>query len=123
MIEKKLLFVHPDYKLSGIYAKHLGTRFNVDSAHDGLTAIRRFRANPPSIVVSDYELPLLSGISFLRFVRQHPIHQAVPFIFLTTYHDNSEALGLGASDWLDTRNCSPDFLLDRIHKIHQMHAV
>ncbi len=111
----KILFAHPDQKFSQIYVKHLKMHFQVDSAHDGLTALRRLRLSPPSLVISEYHLPLLSGISLLQFVRNNHKFAATPFVFFSNHYDNSEALNWGANDWIDIRTNHPDFLLDRIY--------
>ena len=111
----RVLFANPDQKLSQIYVEHMKNYFLVDSVFDGLSAVRKFNISPPHVIVSDYYLPLVSGISFLKFVRNNPELNATPFVFLSRHHDNAEALNFGANDWLDTRICNPDYLLDRIH--------
>jgi two-component system, OmpR family, KDP operon response regulator KdpE len=112
---RRILFVHPDQKLSNLYVNRLQSHFLVDSAHNGLTAIRKFKAMTPSIIVSEYNLPVLSGLSLLRVVRSHPVHANLPFIFLSSHYDNSDALSFGANDWIDTHFAHPDYLLDRIY--------
>ena len=111
----KILFAHPNQKLSNIYLRHLQGHFDVDSATDGLAALRRFKLSTPAAVISDYNLPNLTGLSLLRFVRNHPELPFTPFIFLTDYMDPSQALSLGANDWIDFRNHHPDYLVDRIY--------
>ena len=111
----RILFASPDQKLSQIYTRHIQSHFSVDSAFDGLTALRRLKLQRPHLVVSDYHLPILSGIALLRFIRTNQEFSMIPFIFLSNHHDNSLALGLGANDWLDTKSAQPEFLLDRIY--------
>ena len=111
----RILFAHPDQKLSQIYTQRIQPYFQVDSAFDGLTALRRLRMQRPALVVSDYHLPILSGMSLLRFMRGNQEFSMVPFIFLSNHDDNTEALGLGANDWLDIKSAHPEFLLDRIY--------
>jgi DNA-binding response OmpR family regulator len=111
----KILFVNPDEKFVQIYTRPLHQHFLLDSAHDGLSALRKFKINPPSLVVSEYHLPHLSGLGLLRFLRTQTKPNATPFIFLTDYHDRSEALGLGASDWIPLNSSSPDLLIEKIY--------
>jgi DNA-binding response OmpR family regulator len=111
----RILFANSDQKLSQIYVQHMNSHFLVDSAYDGLSALRKFKLSKPAMIVSDYHLPLLSGLSFLRFVRQTAPPSATPFIFLSSHDNNTEALNLGANDWLDIRSCQPDYLLNRIY--------
>jgi DNA-binding response OmpR family regulator len=110
-----ILFVHPDQKLSQIYTRHMLDHFLVDSARDGLMALRKFNANPPALVVSEYHLPLLSGISLLGFVRRHKQNHSIPFLFFSDHWDNSEALNLGANDWISINSAHPELLLDKIY--------
>ena len=111
----RILFANPDQKLSQIYVQHMQDHFLVDSAHDGLTAIRKFKLAPPSLIVSDYYLPLLSGLSFLKFVRNHELYAGTPFVFLSDFDDNTQALNFGANDWLNIKTCHPDHLLSNIY--------
>jgi DNA-binding response OmpR family regulator len=111
----RILFAHQDPKLSGIYTQRMQNQFLVDSAADGLSAVRKFRVSPPALVVSDYDLPIISGMGLLRFIRNHKDFYMTPFIFLSNSLDNSEALSLAANDWLNLSSCHPDYLLDRIH--------
>ncbi|MBX4191540.1 MAG: response regulator [Candidatus Doudnabacteria bacterium] len=111
----RILFAHPDQKLSSLYSQRMQEHFNVDSVHDGLSALRRIRLQTPSIIISEYYLPLLSGITLLKFVRSNSNYSAVPFIFLTEHNDNTGALSLGANDWLDSHASHPNMLLDRIY--------
>lgn len=111
----KILFAHPDEKLSSIYARHIQPHFPVESAHDGLSALRKLRLIRPNLVISEYYLPLLSGTSLLRFMRSRPEYHMIPFIFLSDHHDNSLALGLGANDWLEQRFSRPELLLEKIY--------
>jgi DNA-binding response OmpR family regulator len=111
----KLLFANPDTKLTQIYNQRMQGHFLVDSVHDGLSALRSIKIHRPAIIVSEYHLPLLSGLALLRFVRTNQNMTGMPFIFLSNHDDNTEALSFGANDWLETKSSHPDFLLDRIY--------
>jgi len=111
----RILFAHPDRRLSGLYLPNLQEHFLMDSAHDGLTALRKFKLNPSALVVSDYHLPQLSGLALLRFIRGHPQFSPTPFVFLTDHPDNSEALSLGANDWIEIQHSFPSHLIEKIY--------
>jgi DNA-binding response OmpR family regulator len=106
----KLLFVHPDYKLQRLYTHRLSEYFSIDSASDGIQALRLLKSSKPDLVVSDYHLPYLSGAGLLTYVRRHPQMHAIPFIFLSHAHPETESLGLGANDWLIVAHTNPDIL-------------
>lgn len=109
-----LLFIHPDKKLSQLYAKHMSQHFVFDSAHDGLSGIRKIRQIKPNLIVSEYHLPMLSGASVLKFVRSHPQLHHIPFLFLTDHLDPSRGLSLGANDWLARESTHPQILTDKV---------
>lgn len=110
----KILIVNPDQKLVEIFKPNLSRYFLVDSATDGLSALRKLKVRLPDVVVSEYQMSRLSGRALLKFVRGHKTLQAIPFIFLTNHPAAAEALSLGASDWLAT-STSSDLLIERIH--------
>lgn len=109
----QLLFIHQDPKLVKIYERHLGKHFSFDSAHDGLSALRKIRNNKPAVIVSDFHLPYLSGLSLLKFTRQHPTMGSTPFIFLASQGDVGRALEFGANDWVHLPEATPDILLNK----------
>ncbi len=121
---KQIFFINPDVKLVQIYEPYLKKHFNVDSAHDGLTAMRKIQLSHPNLIISDYYLPLISGLSLLKFVRGHAKLFPVPFIFLTEHDNPQEALNRGANDWLPRKFGSPDLLLEKIYyHLKQSHGL
>jgi two-component system, chemotaxis family, sensor kinase CheA len=110
-----ILFIHPDQKLASIYHRHLGQHFSLDSAQDGLTGLRKIKLHRPRLIISDYDLPYMSGLSLLQYVRQHPEMCATPFIFLTNAAMPDDALGLGATAWLRQGEHGPDSLMAHLY--------
>ena len=111
----KVLFAHPDEKLVQIYKPLLSRHFSVDSAHDGLIALRKIKIINPHLIIADCNLPSLSGLSLLEFVRQHPTLGMIPFVFLTTSNNIQSGLTLGANDWLDLNTTTPEILTEKIY--------
>jgi CheY-like chemotaxis protein len=118
-----VLFIHPDQKLVGIYQRHLHPHFKVDSAHDGLSGLRMIKSHRPRIIVSDLNLPFMSGLALLDFVRSHPEMYATPFLFLTEAPMPEEALGLGATAWLKQKDHGPEQLLPHIMQHYHYHLI
>ncbi|MBX4188043.1 MAG: response regulator [Candidatus Doudnabacteria bacterium] len=109
-----ILFIHPDHKLIGIYQRHLSSHFTIDSAHDGLSGLRRIRESNPGMVISENNLPYMSGLAILKYVRSHPQHYSLPFLFLTNDEMPEEALGMGATAWLRQSEHGPEQLIPHI---------
>lgn len=119
---KHVLFIHPDQKLFQLYQPHLSQHFFLDSAQDGLRGLRKIKTNKPHLVVSDYQLPWLSGLSLLKFVRQNRRLAGMPFIFLTDHPSAHDALSFGANDWIVKKTAHPDMLIEKIyHHLKQNH--
>ena len=119
----KVLFIHPNEKLTQIYKPYLINHFQIDSAHDGLVGLRKLKSSRPNVVISDFQLPYVSGLSLLKFMRASPDLVRTPFIFLTNYNDPSAALSFGANDWLDTRTSTPDMLIEKIYQHLKTYAL
>jgi len=111
----KILFAHSDPKLIRLYHPHLSSHFSLDSANNGLIALRKIKLNTPGLIVSDYKLPIISGLTLLKFVRKNPHTFATPFVFLSDYPGFEEALSFGANDWFLKAEMHPDLLIERIY--------
>jgi DNA-binding response OmpR family regulator len=74
--------------------------FRVIAAADGRTALARFRADRPDLVLLDLMLPELSGIEVCRIIRAE---SGVPIVMLTAKDselDKVVGLELGADDYV-----------------------
>ena len=83
---------------------------------DGEAALAEVRRNPPSLVVLDSMMPLLSGPEVLRELKADESMRAVPVMMLTARKEQSEivdALRGGAADYL-TKPFLPDELVTRV---------
>lgn len=90
--------------------------FGVDSAADGLEAMRRFNAARPDLVLLDLMLPGLDGLEVCRQMRAQ---SNVPIIMLTAKADEVDTvigLGVGADDYIG-KPFSPRELVARIKAV------
>jgi two-component system KDP operon response regulator KdpE len=91
-------------------------KYEVDTAPDGTTALRRATENPPDLVVLDLGLPDLDGIDVIRGLRGWT---EVPIIVLSGRagsKDKVAALDAGADDYV-TKPFGVDELLARIRAV------
>lgn len=73
------------------------------SCPDGHEAWHRFRANPFPIVVSDWDMPELDGLSLCKRIREEALDTYAYFIMVTAktgLHDYEEAMDAGVDDFL-----------------------
>ena len=77
--------------------------FEVKEAADGLIALEQCRESLPDVVLLDWNMPNMDGISFLKALRQLPDADAVKVIFCTTETDMSfisQAIAGGADEYV-----------------------
>ena len=74
-----------------------------EEAEDGQKAFEACMVKMPEIVLLDWNMPVMSGIEFLRKLRQAPDGDFPKVVFCTTENDFSfiqEALEAGASEYI-----------------------
>ncbi|HUQ78984.1 MAG TPA: response regulator transcription factor [Patescibacteria group bacterium] len=98
---RTILVVEDDATLRETLVEALeGEGFRVVSAGDGRSALARFRADQPDLVLLDLMLPELSGIEVCRIIRAE---SGVPIVMLTARDselDKVVGLELGADDYV-----------------------
>ncbi|MGA9006146.1 MAG: response regulator [Xanthobacteraceae bacterium] len=72
---------------------------DVDAAEDGNLALERMRAMQYGLLISDWEMPNMSGEEFLKAVRRDPKCMRMPIIMITgtTTRGTSWLAGANAS--------------------------
>jgi two-component system response regulator ChvI len=90
--------------------------FDVDTYHDGQSALDAFNKRLPDMAVLDIKMPRMDGMDLLARLRQKT---TMPVIFLTSKDDEiDEVLGLrmGADDYVK-KPFSPRLLVERIRAL------
>lgn len=87
------------------------------NGEDGLTCL----ANNPGVelIITDLNMPVMDGISFLKEVRKSEKHKYLPVIILTTESQETkkqEARNAGATGWI-IKPFSKDKLINVIKKV------
>ena len=93
--------------------------FDVQLAHDGDDGIAQGRDFQPQVIVTDYMMPRIDGLTMIRELRKIPAHMGVPVIFLTTESDGdlrAQAKAAGATGWL-TKPFDPENLVKIARKV------
>ncbi|MBI5257628.1 MAG: diguanylate cyclase [Burkholderiales bacterium] len=77
--------------------------FDVRVARSGRDGLRLIRRDPPDLVLLDVNLPDVSGMAVCRRLKDDPLTEAVPVVFLTSHADEKtevEGLDAGAADFI-----------------------
>lgn len=88
-------------KVARMILENLG--FDVTEASDGQEAIAWCRASMPDAILLDWNMPMMSGIDFLRLLRAEPLGEGPKVLFCTVENDLShinEALKAGANEYI-----------------------
>lgn len=62
---------------------------DIDMAADGEQGFKSMMAKPAHLVISDFNMPKMDGLAFLRAVRSYPPTQKAAFILLTGRGDKA----------------------------------
>ena len=112
--EKKILVVDDESQITRVLRHSLTAhRYSVRTAADGLSALDTFHDWKPDLIISDLQMPEMSGIELCREIRKI---SAVPIIVLSVKGEEKtkiEALDAGADDYV-TKPFSIDELMARI---------
>lgn len=88
-------------KVSRRILEELG--FDVAEAGDGMEALAWCRTSMPQVILLDWHMPVMSGIEFLRRLRQEPGGKAPKVVFCSVENDLTriaEALDAGADEYV-----------------------
>jgi CheY-like chemotaxis protein/class 3 adenylate cyclase len=77
--------------------------FEITTAENGQVALEKARLQKPALVVSDYEMPVMTGFELVHALRRDPALRQVPVIMLTardSRRDMAQMRAAGASAYL-----------------------
>ncbi|MGA8323488.1 MAG: response regulator [Xanthobacteraceae bacterium] len=82
---------------------------DVDAAEDGNLALERMRAMQYGLLISDWEMPNMSGEEFLKAVRRDPKRMRMPIIMITGTTTRGTSWLAGANAYLQKPFTDADF--------------
>lgn len=77
--------------------------FKVDEAADGLKAQALMRSGTYHVILCDWEMPNMSGLELLQWMRSDERYQKIPFMMITSRSEKShivKAVEAGVSDYI-----------------------
>ncbi|HSC68460.1 MAG TPA: response regulator [Cellvibrio sp.] len=90
----------------------------VIDAPDGARALAQLKGQAVDLILSDWEMPNMTGAELLSAVRAMPHNGTIPFVMISSRGDRNhivKAIELGVSDYL-TKPFSADELLKKVFK-------
>ncbi|MBP7413190.1 MULTISPECIES: response regulator [Simplicispira] len=101
----------------GIALRRAG--YEVIEAQDGKDAIGKLTGQKVHLIISDVNMPVMDGITFVKNVKQMPSYRFTPIIMLTTESDESkkrEGQAAGAKAWV-VKPFKPEQMLGAVQKL------
>ena len=98
---------------------------DVVEAANGSEALEHLKVmSPPDLVLVDWNMPVMSGIDFIRAVRQLRIYDPLPLIMVTTNSESDYAgmaMDAGANEYIQ-KPCTLDALREKIELLGLLKA-
>jgi two-component system, chemotaxis family, chemotaxis protein CheY len=93
--------------------------YSVVEAGDGEEAIDKLDGRALAAIVCDLDMPRMNGLSFLRYLRQHPRYRSVPLMVLTTESrpEAKQAARSGGAQAFMNKPCTPTQLLAAVDRL------
>lgn len=114
-----ILLVEDEPGLAEVLTVHLQSAgYQVVTVPDGLQALYALDEQPPSLVLLDLNLPLVSGFRIIQLLKQRGASPKVPVLVLTalSYQEAEDAVRAGADDFL-TKPFLPQEVVARVQRL------
>lgn len=101
----------------GIALRNAG--YSVVEAFDGRDALSKLDGRKINLIVSDVNMPVMDGITFVKAAKQLPAYKFTPVIMLTTESGEAkknEGKAAGVRAWV-VKPFQPPVLLDAVSKL------
>ena len=101
----KILVVEDEPTSSKLIAYHLrmmGFK-NTTEVVDGILALEQLKKEKADLVIADWHMPNMNGLSLFRALREEELWQAIPFLMITVEKDDEkvrEAIHAGVRDYI-----------------------
>jgi two-component system chemotaxis response regulator CheY len=117
---KKILLVDDSASVRTVAGIALrGAGYEVLEAGNGKEGLAKLNGEKIHLIISDVNMPVMDGISFLKEVKAHPSYRFTPVIMLTTEAgEDKKAAGraAGAKAWI-VKPFQPQLMLDAVSKL------
>ncbi|MBI4977701.1 MAG: response regulator [Spirochaetes bacterium] len=93
--------------------------YDVVEADSGVSALKYISGRAPNLVITDINMPEMSGIELIKNIRQNARSKFLPIIVLSTEAEKGmgvEGTSAGATAWL-VKPFTPDKLKETVKKV------
>lgn len=96
-----------------------GGGYDIIEACDGQDALGKLNGRKINLIISDVNMPVMDGITFVKEVKRLPTHKFTPIIMLTTESQEAkkqEGQAAGAKAWV-VKPFKPEQMLAAVAKL------
>jgi len=119
-VKKKVLIVDDKSTIAKIIEVYISETFECIFFEDPIKAIAWLsKGDLPDLIISDINMPNMSGIEFLDFIKKNDLFKSIPFVILSSEDSTSQKIALlekGADDYI-SKPFNPMELKVRLKKI------
>lgn len=115
---KKILIIDDEEVMCNLLEFFLKDKYEVITCHSGRSALSALEESIPDLIISDIQMPEMTGFEFLEEVRVRGFTKHVPVIMLSASEESAERIKsyrLGAQDYL-VKPFNPEELDELIKK-------
>lgn len=119
MRKERIVVVDDDPDILDVLVLTLNENYTVFTASNGKEGLDLVKLKSPDLVISDYNMPVMNGVEFVRNLRKDILLRHLPIIMLTGKGETKDmvtGIEAGADDYL-VKPFDPDNLLARIKMI------
>lgn len=92
---------------------------NITEADDGTTALEEMKRGSFDLIISDWNMPKMTGLDLLKLVRSDPVYKDIPFLMVTAEAQKQnviEAVQAGVSNYV-VKPFTAEAIADKLGKI------
>jgi phosphoserine phosphatase RsbU/P len=120
-LKKPVVVIAEDSRIQGTVLRQrlLAAGYDAHVGLNGQLALELVRQHRPDVIVSDIEMPIMSGYEFCRAIKSDPALRQIPVMLLSTLSDAEDiirGLDVGADNYM-TKPYDINFLIGRIEAL------
>jgi len=117
MVGKRILAVDDERHMLRLLEYNLqNCGYDVITASDGPSAIRKVKGQSPDLILLDIKMPGMSGYDVCKQLKEEPSTAKIPVIFVSVLADDEKAKTMGARAYI-LKPFSPSTLIKEVKEV------